>query len=140
MWQWSLVSLYKPWTPEYNNSKHICKVSWHKGLIKNQSRSSLSRIHHVVTTVILVPLLLTLNRFYTLFCCFHLSFWTNKCPLGVNAPFHSSHDGQFIKTFRPSVKISWKSMEHSQITFTLKYSGVKNRCRRFFDICKIVKC
>ena len=42
--------------------------------------------------------------------------------------------------FKPSVKFSWKSMEYSQITVTVKYRGVKNRCQRFFEFCKIVKC
>ena len=32
--------------------------------------------------IILVPLLLTLNRFHTLFWCFQCWIWTRKCRLG----------------------------------------------------------
>ena len=35
-----------------------------------------------VIDLILVSLLLTCNRFYTLFCCFHCWLWTSKCQLG----------------------------------------------------------
>ena len=42
--------------------------------------------------------------------------------------------------FKQSVKFSRKSMEDSDITVTLKHRGVKNRCQRFFEFCKIVKC
>ena len=40
--------------------------------------------------------------------------------------------------FRSSVKISRKSNEYSQIIVSLKYRGIKNRCRRFFKSCKTV--
>ena len=40
---------------------------------------------------------------------------------------------------KPSVKVSRKSMEYSQITATLKCTGAKNRCQRFFEFCKIIK-
>ena len=33
--------------------------------------------------VIMVSFLLTLNRFYTKFWCFHFWLWTNKCQLGT---------------------------------------------------------
>ena len=35
--------------------------------------------------VVVVPLLKTLDRYHTLFCCFHCWLWTSKCPLGVVA-------------------------------------------------------
>ena len=36
-----------------------------------------------ITDVVLVPLLLTLNRFHALFWCFHCWHWTSKCRLGI---------------------------------------------------------
>ena len=32
----------------------------------------------------MTSLLLTLNRFHTLFCCLHCSLWTSKCQLGID--------------------------------------------------------
>ena len=43
-----------------------------------------------VNDVVLVLLLLTLNRFHTLFWCFHCWLWTNKCRLGSS----EHHDGR----------------------------------------------
>ena len=33
--------------------------------------------------VVLMSLLLTLNKFHTLFCCFHCWIWTSTCQLGT---------------------------------------------------------
>ena len=38
--------------------------------------------HTRTILVVLVSLLVTLNIFHTLFCCFYCWFWTSKCRLG----------------------------------------------------------
>ena len=45
--------------------------------------SNLFKINNEVTDVALVSLLITLNRFYTLFWCFYCWLWTSKCRLGL---------------------------------------------------------
>ena len=42
--------------------------------------------------------------------------------------------------YKPSVTFSWRSMEYSQITVTLKYRWAKSRRWTFFEFFKIVKC
>ena len=40
----------------------------------------------------------------------------------------------YFHHFKPSVKVSWKSMKYLQITVTLKYRGVKKQVSEIFRI------
>ena len=46
--------------------------------------------------MVLVSLLLTMNKFHTLLCCFHGWFWTSKCQLGrAQIPVHSQQSSNW---------------------------------------------
>ena len=55
------------------------------------------------TTSMTLPLtklkLLTLNRFHTLFWCFHCWLWTSKCPLGRSCTVTSVKPDNLVLSF-----------------------------------------
>ena len=71
------------------SSKHITVENNNRNTRKRYKMSlkltikTLERHQHKVAQV---PLLITLNRFHTVFWCFHCWLWTRKCRLGTTQP------------------------------------------------------
>ena len=87
---WTLLHVFsvKAWTQlTYTCSKLSFEAPEYIVRILLKVNNKNTRICH--WDVFLVSLLLTLNKFHTLFWCFHGWFWTGKYQLGINYPVSS---------------------------------------------------
>ena len=82
-----------------------------------------------VNDVVLVYLLLTLNKFHTLFWCFHCWLWTSKCLLGKQA-FFTRYTNRF--SLNVTIYISHLYFYIFYISINVKYKMQKRYWSIFF--------
>ena len=67
----------------------ISEISW-KSTVKRSERRELTGVQCLhVNDVVVLPVLITLNRFHTVFWCFYWWIWTGIYPMGYGCqPIH----------------------------------------------------